>query len=50
MGGQAFFKLDYGLVTKRNLTKKLVKCKGLLRISSFLLQGIINHSKFNMMA
>jgi len=27
MGGQAFFKLDYGLVTTRNLAKKLMRCK-----------------------
>lgn len=27
MGGQAFFRLVYGQVTARNLTKKIVICK-----------------------
>lgn len=27
MGGQAFFKLDYGLVTKKKLAKNLMRCK-----------------------
>lgn len=27
MGGQAFFKLDYGLVTEENLTEITVLCK-----------------------
>lgn len=36
MGSQAFFKLVYGQVTARNLTKTLVQCKGGLGISSML--------------